>query len=123
MNRRLTVFGREPAVLLAGVAAVVSLLGAFVFHLSVDQQGVLNGLAAAVVGLLTAWSLKDGSLMTAIVGLVKAVLYVAVAWHLHVSAENQALILAAVSPLLALIGIRPQVVASVPGPDRVVSPV
>lgn len=115
--RRLTLFGRDPAVLLAGIAAVISLLGAYVVHLSTNQQGALNGFAVAAVGVLTAMSLKDGGTAVAVVGLVKAVLYVALAYHFSISAENQAIILAAVTPLLALVGVRPHVVSSV-GPTE-----
>jgi hypothetical protein len=112
--RKLTIFGRDPAVVLAATAAVVSLLGAYVLHFSTAQEGALNGTAVALVALLTAASLKDGGVAAAAVGLVKAVLYVALAWHFHVSAENQAIILAAVTPLIALFGIHPNVVSSVP---------
>lgn len=118
MSRRITIFGREPAVVLAFVASVVSLLGAYVVHFDTDQQGALNGVAAAIVGVLTAMSLRDGSLATVLVGLAKAVIYVALAWHFNISADNQALILTAVSTFVALFGIRPQVVVAVGPKDQ-----
>jgi intracellular septation protein A len=93
--------GREPALWLALVGSLVSLAGAYVFHLTTDQQGALNGLAAVVLGVLTAWVTRDG-LSAAILGLAKAILYVALAWHLHVTAENQALILTAVGAIVAM---------------------
>jgi hypothetical protein len=119
--RKLTIFGREPAVILAAVAAAISLLGAYVLHFDVTQEGALNAVAVAVVGVLTAMSVHDG-LSAAIIGFVKAVIYVALAWHYHITPETQALILTAVGAFVALFGIRPQVTAAVPAePDAAVA--
>jgi ABC-type iron transport system FetAB permease component len=49
------ILGREPALILAAVAAVIQLLSAFLLPLSSGQQGVLNALAVAIVGMVASW--------------------------------------------------------------------
>jgi uncharacterized membrane protein YccC len=101
------IFGREPAAWLNLIGSVIALGGAYVLHLNTDQQGVLNVVAAAVVGVLVAASTHDG-LSAALLGTVKALLLAGVAFHFNVSAENQALIYTLASAVLAMF-IRTQV--------------
>lgn len=108
-------FGREPALWLALIGSLISLAGAYVIHLSTDQQGALNGLAAVTLGAVTAWATRDG-LPAAILGLAKGVLYVLLAWHFNIPADRQALILTAVSAVVAMY-VRTQVVAPTPPVD------
>lgn len=106
--------GREPALLLQLVGTIVALAGAYAVHLTVDQQGALNGLAATIVGILTWRVTRDGT-PALILGLLKAAVVVGLAWHLHISAENQALLYSAASALLGMF-VRTQVTAPVPAP-------
>lgn len=103
---------RDPALYLALFASVVSLLAAFVVHLTDTQQTLLNAGASAGVGLVVAlWVRHDGQ-VAAILGVAQAALSLAVGFGAHVSAENQSLILTAVASAVAMF-VRTQVVAPV----------
>lgn len=103
------IFHKEPALWLALVAAVVSLGSNFAFHWTSDQQGVVNALALAVVGLITAWSVNHGALAAAILGVVGAVLSLALAFGAHLDATSQATIMSFAAAVVAMF-VRTQVV-------------
>lgn len=106
------IFGREPALVLAFIAALVQLASAFWFDLSGDQQGYLNGAVAALVGLATAWSVARDRLAPAVLGAAQALLALAVAFGLSWSAEQQSVIMAFVATAVAMF-VRTQVTAPV----------
>lgn len=108
------IFGREPALLLALAGSIISVVGAFVVHLSDGQQTVLNAAVAAVFGLVTAIGVEKDKLVPSILGLAQAVLNVALAFGLHLSAEKQSILMTLVSTLVAAIIVRPQVTAKLP---------
>src|SRR3982751_2466772 len=89
---------RDPALWLTLVATAVRLASAFVFHLTGEQQAVLNAAATALAALIVA------------VG--QALLALAIGFGLNVSAENQAVIMSFVGAIAAAF-IRTQVVAPV----------
>lgn len=106
---------REPALYLTLSATVVRLLAAFVIHLTDGQQAVLNAAATAIAGLIVAlWVKRDGQ-VAAILGVVQAVLALAVGFGADISAEGQAVIMSFVGAAAALF-VRTQVTAPVP-PD------
>lgn len=88
MNRTALVLKREPAFWLAAVAAAVQAISAFFFHLTADQQAVLNGVAAGVVGLIVAVTVHDG-VVSAVVGLFQAALACALGFGLHWTPDQQ----------------------------------
>lgn len=98
---------RDPVVSLNLVAATVMMVSAFFFPLSVDQQGVINALALAVVGVLAAFRTSDGQL-PALLGGFKALMALGLAFGLHLAPEQQAVALTFVAAVTAL-WIRPQV--------------
>lgn len=105
-------FSRDPALWLTLVATAVRLASAFVFHLSGEQQAVLNAVATAVAALTVAvWVRHDGQ-VAAILGAAQALLALAIGFGLNVSAENQAVIMSFVGAVAAAF-IRTQVVAPV----------
>lgn len=105
-------FSRDPALWLTLVATAVRLASAFVFHLSGEQQAVLNAVATAVAALIVAvWVRHDGQ-VAAILGAAQALLALAIGFGLNVSAENQAVIMSFVGAVAAAF-IRTQVVAPV----------
>jgi hypothetical protein len=106
------IFGREPALWLALVAIVVKLATAFGLDLTNDQQAVINAVAAAVVGVLVAFSVHDG-IGAAVLGLVQAGLALAVGFGLHWSPDQQSTVLSLASALVAM-WTRTQVTAKVP---------
>jgi nicotinamide riboside transporter PnuC len=110
------IFGRNPAVWLALFGALVSALGAFVFNISPDAEGALNAVAALVVGVITAIVVHDG-VSAAVLGLIKGLFLLMVAFGLNLSAERQAVLYALAAAVLAAF-VQTQVVAPV-GPPAV----
>lgn len=106
------IFGREPALWLALVASAVKLVSAYWLHLGVDQQSLVNALAAAVVGLVVAKIVHDGA-PAALLGVAQAGLALAVGLGLHMPADEQATIMTAVGVVVAMF-VRTQVIAPVP---------
>jgi hypothetical protein len=103
------IFGREPAVWLALVGAIISAIGAFVVHLSPEVQGGLNAVVALLVGVLTAVVTRDG-VSAAVLGLIKGLFMLMIAFGLLVSADDQAVIYALAAAVLAAF-VRTQAVA------------
>lgn len=108
------IFGREPAMWAAAIGSLVSLFSAYVLHLTTDQAGAVNGVVSLILGITVAVMTHDG-LSAAILGLIKGLVIVALAWHLNISADNQAIIYTAASALVAMF-VRTQVTAKVPPP-------
>lgn len=101
---------RDPALYLTLFATLVRLVAAFWIHLGDEQQAVLNACATAVAGLVVAvWVRRDGQ-VAALLGVVQAVLALAVGFGLNVSAEGQAVIMSFVGAAAAMF-IRTQVTA------------
>lgn len=93
------IFGREPAIYIGAIEAIIALLVTFNFSgLSNAQAGVIVALVVAIGGLVTAFATKD-ALLAAITGVVKAALIVGVAYGLHISQEQMGLVLGIVAAL------------------------
>lgn len=95
-----TLFGREPAMLLSIVSAVVALASSTLLHLSVDQQGVVNAVAAGVLGLVVAIRVKGGTWVAALMALAQAIMAGTLAWKFHLHPDVQSGVLA----LIAVVG-------------------
>lgn len=117
------IFGREPALWLALIAIVVKLGTAFGLDLSNDQQAVINALAAALVGLIVAFLVHDGT-GAAVIGFVQAGLALAVGFGLHWSPDQQSIVLSLAAAIVAM-WTRTQVTPKVPAapPVALVPPV
>lgn len=89
-------FGREPAAWLALVSILVKLGSAYVWHATVEQQALVNTVAACVVALAIAVIAKD-SVGAALFNLAQAGVAAAVGFGLHLDADHQALWLSLVS--------------------------
>ena len=106
---------REPALYLSLFATTVRLFAAFVIHLTDGQQAVLNAAATAVAGLIVAvWVRRDGQ-VAGLLGVVQAILALAVGFGADLSAEAQAVIMSFVGAAAAMF-IRTQVSAPTPAP-------
>lgn len=95
-------WGREPALYLALFAALVQMGSQFIWHLSDDQQGVLNAVAAALVGLIVAFMAHSDGESAAIMGFVQALLALGVAFGLGLDATAQSIIMSFVSAAVAM---------------------
>jgi uncharacterized membrane protein YccC len=114
-------FGRDPALWLALAASLISAIGAFWVHLSVDQEGALNGVVAAVVGIAVWAATRDGG-PALILGLGKALLVMLAAFHFNLPTDKQAILMTLLSAVVAAF-VRTQVGAPVPPPADTASPV
>lgn len=99
---RLTVFGREPALWLGMIAAAIQLLSSLWLPLTTGQQGVLNALAVAVFGAIAAFAVSRDQGVPALLGVLKAVIAVGLAFGLHWSPELQGEVMAFATALSAM---------------------
>lgn len=106
------IFGREPALWLSLIYSAVVMLSAFWFDASPERQGAVNAVAAALVGLLTAWMVARDGLQAAILGFIKSLLALGLAFGLHLTTGNQAIIMSFVGALIAMF-VRTQATAAV----------
>jgi len=106
------IFGREPSVILGLVAVCVQFFSAFVMEVEQDTQSYVNGAAAAVVGFLVAWKVKDG-VVAALTGLAQAGVALGMNLGLDWSTAKQAAAMAFVT-VVAQAFVRTQVTAPVP---------
>lgn len=110
------IFGREPAQLAMLVNVSVACLLAFVIRVNIEQQGAIMAVSTLIMGVVVAAMTHDG-LSAAILGMAKAVLSLAIAFGLHWSVDQQALVLSLVAVVTGMF-VRTQVVAPVPpGPS------
>lgn len=111
------VFGREPALVMAFLSSLIAVISSFIFPLNTEQQGALNAGVVIVFGFVTAALVAREKLVPAAEGLVRGVLAIGISFGLHLSPEQQGVVVTFVSLAVALLGIRPQVVASVPAEE------
>lgn len=108
-----TVFGREPAVIIAVLASALQLLGAHVFHLSDGAQGALVAIVTAAFGVWTAFHLSADKILPALLGFAQAAFSLFLAFGVDISAVDQSHILGFVTVVVGLF-VRTQVTAKVP---------
>lgn len=93
---------RDPALYLTLFATAVRLVAAFWLDFTDAQQAVLNAAATAIAGLIVAvWVRRDGQ-VAALLGVVQAILALAVGFGLDISAEGQAVIMSFVGAAVAM---------------------
>lgn len=101
-----TIFGREPAVILWFVSAGLQMLTAFVLPLTSDQVGAINAIAAAAIGVWTAFVTRaaDGgsSIQSAVLGFAQAAITLALVFGLALSEEQTASIMAFVAMAVSM---------------------
>lgn len=95
-------FGREPVYFLGFIAAALQALSAFGVNLSDTTQTLINAVAAAAVGLISAIVLKNGALAAALVQFAQAVMALCVGFGLDWSADDQSKVMAAIGALVTL---------------------
>lgn len=95
-------FGREPVYFLGFIAAALQALSAFGVDLSDTTQTLINAVAAAAVGLISAIVLKNGALAAALVQFAQAVMALCVGFGLDWSADDQSKVMAAIGALVTL---------------------
>ena len=106
------VLGREPAFWAAVARSAIALISALFINLTTDQQGALNAIVAAVLGVAVAISVRAEKALPLVVGLAEALIYVAVSFGWNMPPDKQTLIVGFVAAVVALVT-----------RDRVVAPV
>jgi hypothetical protein len=92
-------FGREPAMLLNVLTAVVALASSTFLHLTPGQQGAVNATAAGVLGLIVAIKVKGGTWVAALIAVAQALIAAALAWNFELSADIQSGIVVVIATL------------------------
>lgn len=107
------IFGRDPVVLTTLLAAVLQMLNMFWLHWTDDQTAVVNGAISIVLGAVATALVSVDRLLPLLAGVAQAVLNVGLVFGLPWSATEVGSVLAVVAAVVAFIGVRPQVTASV----------
>lgn len=103
--------GREPALLATCVGILIKLIGSWL-DLSIDLQSLLNAATAATIGLIIAYTTRDGQ-SAAILGFAQAFIALAIGIGLRIDPDTQAMIMSAVALAIGMYE-RTQVTAPVP---------
>lgn len=105
---------REPALLLIGfLAPTVQLLTLIIGDLSIDQQGAVNAVAAALASVATALIVKAEGMAAIMTGAAQAVISCAISFGANLTPEIQASIMTILGLMIAAY-VRTQVVANTP---------
>lgn len=112
MKKTVLIFGREPATILALVAAIIQCVGAFAFDLTKDQQSLLNAVAAGVLGAVVAFMVHD-NVVAAVTACFQALIACAIGFGLHLSPDAQTAIMALVVQTLGAVFVRHSVESKV----------
>ncbi len=96
------IFGREPVAWTAAIAATLQVLSALVLHWTDEQQSLLNAAIAVVLGAIAAASVAFEKALPFVVGVVQAVLAVAIGFGAEISDSQLSLISVAVAAVVAL---------------------
>jgi hypothetical protein len=102
---------RDPAIWLTAFATTVRLVAAFWIDLSGEQQAVLNAVATALASFIVAVMVRKEGQVPALLGVVQAIIALAVGFGAHLSAEQQAIIMSVIGGVVAAF-VRTQVVAA-----------
>lgn len=105
---------REPALLWIGaIAPIVAAVSAFVFAANPTTQSLVNAVAVAVAGVITAFVVKSDNLLPAITGFIQAAIALIVGLGAHWDSTQQALLATALGVVAAVI-VRDRVTAPAP---------
>lgn len=96
------ILGRDPALIAAAVRAGIALVAAFFVPLTTDQQGALNAVVAAILGIIVAMQVRAEKAVPFLLGLVEAAIYLAVSFGWNVTPDRQALIVGFVAAVVAI---------------------
>lgn len=108
-------FRREPALYLTLAATGIRLLCGFLLHLSVEQQALVDAAVTAGFGFVVAFVVRRDGQVAAALGVVQALLALAIGLGLRLAPEQQALIMSFVGAIGAAFA-RTQMTAQV-GPQ------
>jgi hypothetical protein len=108
------ILGREPALWGTLFRTAILLISTFFFNFTIDQQGALNAVVAAVIGIIVAWQVAGEKAVPLLLGFAEAALAATVAFGVHFSVPTQAVIMGFAAALVGMFT-RTQVVAPLDG--------
>lgn len=119
MSKPLTIFGREPAVLVGALEALIAVLLAFGLGISPESYGPWVALVVAVGGVLTAIGTTD-TLLGAVIGALKAAVVLVAVYGLTLTDQQTGALIGVVTVAFSLYQ-RTQTspLVAVKGPDGV----
>lgn len=91
------IFGREPALFAKLAAAVIMLVSIYVTHWAPGTQALVDAAVLAVAGFVVAWKVVGEKALAGLSGVAGAVLSAAMNLGFHMSSEQQAGILSAIT--------------------------
>ena len=96
------IFGREPVVIAVFLVAVLQVGSSLYFHWSDQQQALVNAAISVVLGFVAAAGVAFDKALPAVVGVVQAVLAVAIGFGLHLQDTQVSMITSMVAAGVAL---------------------
>lgn len=102
MRTEFAVVGREPAIFFSMLATLIQAI-LLLFPWSDETHGVVNAAVLAAAGLATAAYVSVDAVLPALVGLIKAVFAVVLAFGVHLPDTTQVAVLAIVSAAMAFL--------------------
>lgn len=96
------IFGREPVIVAAFLAAFLQVASSLVLHWTDQQQSLLNAAILVVLGFVASAGLALDKALPALVGVVQAVLAVGIGFGLHLQDTQVSMITAMVAAGVAL---------------------
>jgi hypothetical protein len=112
MKIDLSRLGREPALMTAFLALLAQGGTVLFMDLSPELQGGVNAVAAAVAGIITSWGVATDKMLPFVLGLVQALLSLAMAFGMHLSPEEQSTLMGFAALVIGMF-VRTQVYAKV----------
>lgn len=101
MDKSIKIFGREPAVWVGVIEALLAVLLAFGIGLSETTYGPIMAVIVALGGFITALGTKD-TLLGALIGVIKAGIVLFATYGITISEQQTGSLIAAVSVVFAL---------------------
>lgn len=107
------IFGREPVAIAAVLSTVFQAVNMFWLHLTSDQTAAVNAVIAVAMMAVAAAFVSVAALLPLLTGVAQAVANLVLVLGLHVSADAVGSLVAIVSTVVAIWGVRPKVAAVV----------
>lgn len=96
------IFGRQPVLVTTFLAVFLQVASSIFLHWTDNQQALLNAAISAVLGFAAAAAVALDKALPAVVGVVQAVLFVAVGFGVSITDSQMSMVSALVAAAVAL---------------------
>jgi len=96
------IFGRQPVLVTTFLAVLIQVLSSMFLHWTDNQQALLNAAISTLLGFIAAAAVALDKALPAVVGVVQAVLSVAIGFGVSISDSRMSMISALVAAGVAL---------------------